>query len=323
MRKYFDFSQNKGSMIIPVVLLLGVFIGGVIVLKTKGIGAQILTEGKKIFVPVASDPDADPDNDGLKNWEEEIYKTDKRDPDTDKDGYLDGEEVLSGYDPTKPAPDDALEGTDTSVPRPQPKNLTEFLAKSIVEKISSGEIKPIENSDTAPDSVLLNNEEILNDTLIKIAEKAEEEFVLPIVPDSEIKISNTKTTKEQAIAYITKISQILGEDNEYSKLQKSEAEIIQDTIITKNYKEIETAINFYDTSIKNIKNIEVPKDFTELHKEQIAIFELTKKILEAIRNFEEDPATATAAANSYIKLKDITENFSNKLLEKINTYSEK
>ena len=52
--------------------------------------------------PIASQPDADPDNDGLKNWEEDTYRTDPRNPDTDGDGYLDGEETASGYDPTIP-----------------------------------------------------------------------------------------------------------------------------------------------------------------------------------------------------------------------------
>ncbi|MBI5913018.1 hypothetical protein HY839_01090, partial [Candidatus Azambacteria bacterium] len=114
-------SERRKNIVIPVVLLLGIFIGGVIVLRTQGIGAQVLTEGKKVLFPIASEPNADPDNDGLKNWEEEIYKTDPRNPDTDGDGYLDGEEVASGYDPTIKAPNDALEGTDTNAPRQAPK----------------------------------------------------------------------------------------------------------------------------------------------------------------------------------------------------------
>ncbi len=42
----------------------------------------------------------DTDNDGLSDYEEvKIYRTDSLNPDTDGDGYLDGAEVKSGYDP--------------------------------------------------------------------------------------------------------------------------------------------------------------------------------------------------------------------------------
>lgn len=43
---------------------------------------------------------ADSDSDSLPDRDEvRVYQTDPLDPDTDKDGYLDGEEVQNGYDP--------------------------------------------------------------------------------------------------------------------------------------------------------------------------------------------------------------------------------
>lgn len=45
----------------------------------------------------------DSDADGLTDWAEiKIYKTDPLNPDTDGDGYKDGQEVINGYDPLKP-----------------------------------------------------------------------------------------------------------------------------------------------------------------------------------------------------------------------------
>jgi len=49
------------------------------------------------------DPTADPDADHLSNEEEESYGSDPLVPDTDGDGYLDGDEVLEGSDPVDPA----------------------------------------------------------------------------------------------------------------------------------------------------------------------------------------------------------------------------
>src|SRR3989338_96932 len=50
----------------------------------------------------------DADNDGLKDWEEELWGTDPKQPDTDGDKTPDGEEIRLGRDPLKPAPDDLL-----------------------------------------------------------------------------------------------------------------------------------------------------------------------------------------------------------------------
>ncbi|HPL95271.1 MAG TPA: hypothetical protein PLF15_00615 [bacterium] len=49
-----------------------------------------------------SDSDIDSDNDSLTDIEEEIFGTDLNNPDSDGDGYLDGEEVLNGYNPMGP-----------------------------------------------------------------------------------------------------------------------------------------------------------------------------------------------------------------------------
>jgi len=50
----------------------------------------------------------DSDNDGLKDWEEELYHTDPYNADTDNDGFLDGEEVATGTNPRVKAPGDKL-----------------------------------------------------------------------------------------------------------------------------------------------------------------------------------------------------------------------
>src|SRR3989344_7523728 len=63
---------------------------------------------KQFPVDVVSDVDMD----GLSDAEESYWNTDFQDPDTDKDGYLDGEEAASRHDPAKPGPDDSLVATN-------------------------------------------------------------------------------------------------------------------------------------------------------------------------------------------------------------------
>jgi len=50
----------------------------------------------------------DSDQDGLTDQEEHMIGTDINNPDTDGDGYSDGKELASGYNPLKPAPGDQL-----------------------------------------------------------------------------------------------------------------------------------------------------------------------------------------------------------------------
>jgi hypothetical protein len=47
----------------------------------------------------STDPNGDPDHDNLSNEKEKYYGTDPLNPDTDGDGYSDGEEINSGFNP--------------------------------------------------------------------------------------------------------------------------------------------------------------------------------------------------------------------------------
>lgn len=94
---------------------------------------------------------ADSDCDGLINTEEKLYGTNIDNPDTDSDGYSDGIEVKSGYDPLKPAPEDRLakkssaaassnQASNTSSP-------TDTYAQSIVNLIEEKGDQPISTTD--------------------------------------------------------------------------------------------------------------------------------------------------------------------------------
>jgi len=316
---FMKLQEKKGRAIVPVVLVLGIFIGAVAILQVKGIGATLFSGDNKLSIS-ADDPEADPDGDGLKNWQEDIYKTDQRKYDTDGDGYSDGEEVLSGYDPTVAGPNDALPGTDTTIPRPLPKNLTDNLSQTIIEKIGTGEIQPIEDPNTAPDSLLMQNEDVLNEVLSQINQKSENDFILKPIPDSDIKIANTETNQGAVFAYLDAMSKILADDSYIKDMTVSEAEAIQNAVENKNYNDLNNLIKWYEKVIKDSKEVITPKDLKELHKENIEILILTKDILSAIRNFESDPATATAAANNYISIKDLSQNFQDKLIAKVKEY---
>jgi len=66
------------------------------------LGIHIIPNVAEVWVVPSTDspiPEIDTDNDGLSDEKEEMYNTDPENPDTDDDGYLDGEEVKNGYNP--------------------------------------------------------------------------------------------------------------------------------------------------------------------------------------------------------------------------------
>ncbi len=64
---------------------------------------QATTGGQQVL-----DPTGDADNDGLNNADEAIWGTNPAHPDTDGDGFLDGEEVATSHNPTISSPNDKL-----------------------------------------------------------------------------------------------------------------------------------------------------------------------------------------------------------------------
>ena len=297
-------NERRKSIVVPVVLLLGIFIGGVVVLRTQGIGAQVLTEGKKVLFPIASEPDADPDSDGLKNWQEEVYKTDPRNPDTDSDGYLDGEEVASGYDPTIAAPNDALEGTDTNTPRQAPKNLTAYLAQILAQKISSGEIDPssLNTIDAQNDSTIPYNQEVINEALAQIGLRAKEYFEIPHLTSQNIGTQNTiATTAASTIVYLSQIDAIFkAHIDEIKKLRVGEIEMLQKTIDSKDVSAVSVYALEYQGVITDMRAIDAPPHILAWHNDMLATLSVFVKIFKSLEDFQNDPAMAAAALESYI-----------------------
>jgi hypothetical protein len=67
--------------------------------KNVSICAQIKDAEYQNECKTKVDLELDPDNDGLVNYRENSYNTDPKNPDTDGDGYSDGDEVKRGYNP--------------------------------------------------------------------------------------------------------------------------------------------------------------------------------------------------------------------------------
>lgn len=102
---------------ILVLLIVGVA-GGVVVLVTNRLrqgaapaqqtGTQGQLPGAQTGGQPVVNPAGDDDGDGLSNADERVWGTATTNPDTDGDGFKDGEEVAARHNPTIPGPNDAL-----------------------------------------------------------------------------------------------------------------------------------------------------------------------------------------------------------------------
>lgn len=109
-------SEPKKKKPIQIVLYLTVALLSLIALIIF-LTVLFLPESKTPWSP-REGPDyfTDSDNDNLSDFEEQRIGTSPQNPDTDGDGYLDGQEVASGYNPLIPAPQDKVVFEDPRLP---------------------------------------------------------------------------------------------------------------------------------------------------------------------------------------------------------------
>lgn len=99
-----------------LILTLAVSLGGAFLWAAGG--SYDRSPSASSFLPLAlsgENDQGDKDGDGLKDWEEVLWKTDPERGDTDLDGTPDGEEVRTGRDPALSGPDDLVSKTTATI----------------------------------------------------------------------------------------------------------------------------------------------------------------------------------------------------------------
>lgn len=245
----------------------------------------------------------DRDGDGLTDAEELAWGTDPNNADSDFDGYSDGVEVKSGYNPTKPAPGDKLINIQGEQDEEQNKtdslknNLTEeYLSELANEKsdylgalrlAAEGNTEVIEENNLGGLSL---TEDDLNSVLEKVSEKVQlsEEEVAPVL-ESEIVIIPRPTGSVEEIkkiekAQIEKYITIMGylmvtrapfEINNQDELLNSGATFIEEialALMNNDLKTIEKIREKNKEVFEELKKIETPEVIKDLHLKTLYIY---------------------------------------------------
>jgi len=248
----------------------------------------------------------DSDNDGLRDWEEALWKTDPRNEDSDNDGTADGEEVRKGRDPAKPGPDDKIEPANKYKQvsgKEESNTVTGALINQILTYTSAQQSGNL-NIKTKEELDVFLAEEIKKDTRINAPSKYSiDDLVI-------VKINNT----EKFIEYKDSMESII---KRYSGLYPETEFDIVATAVENNdeaiLNKLDPYINTYKQLIKDLLTTVTPSDIALFHLEIVNGYERLINSIINMKNGAEDPIrnligiagyqeSATKITDAYVEL---------------------
>lgn len=246
----------------------------------------------------------DSDSDGLKDWEEFLWKTDAHNPDTDGDGTTDNEEILAKRDPRKPGPNDEIEKQQLEKPETreektagEEQNITAAVAENFMKSYITRKLA------SSNDPSLLNTEALAAETLMNMQAaltKSASEKMMDNFSEHDIRVG-TDNTQKAIRAYINAVGAlVLAQNQKESKgvyVTAMEALNNNDTAGFESLRE--KAILFAVLSEKLRTEIVSPPSLVEAHLQFINSFAHFGEITNKIADFEADPLGGMAALVQY------------------------
>ncbi len=253
----------------------------------------------------------DTDHDGLSNEEEKTLGTDPNNADTDGDGYSDGVEVESGYNPLKPAPGDRTvveetkSDTTTSADKTDVANVTEKTSAAL-----AGLVQGVATGTTPEDG--LKSEDI-STALEDALDSASSEVVLPDIDIDSIKVKKVpknlkgddkkEREKEDVLKYLTLISYIMVNNSPITMEKNADFQKVVDALSTDSIGALSSGdFGYLDTFsvqgqkfLDQIKDVEVPESMLDTHVKAMQLAEYAVTLKDELKNSQTDPLGQVAA----------------------------
>lgn len=248
----------------------------------------------------------DTDGDGLKDWEENLWKTDPKNPDTDGDGTNDKEEIEQKRDPTIKGPKDEV---DQQIIINNKKQLADFNKLTDTDKVSR---------------TLLSSYLATKNSGLPLTEETKQ-----LIVDNAL--SSLKNSPQAKIYKISDIKNIVGTDLEdfvfytlnFDEIFKNatvegtgEEMIYFSNAIKDNdpeeLKKIDPIVLGYEKMISLLLNLPTPKGLEILHINFINSLEKTKKAVNDMTFLFTDPVKAMSGLQKYEgSLQEVSSNLNN------------
>lgn len=286
-----NFTERKAKLTFFIFSGLMVFSIGLFVFAESNTSSQTLFN--------------DSDQDGLSNDEERLYGTDLMNKDTDGDGYNDGVEVSSGYDPLKPAPGDKIiSGEETKVSTSLNETATTLPSENLTEKASYEIADLIKNTHETGENISM---ETINESVAKILDQDSTEVILPEIDIEGIKIkkisknlSNKKyeeQKKEDVLEYLTVLSYLIANNAPKNFQTQSDFENILNQISMEslaglasgNLKALEDISKRGEKMMNELREVEVPEDMIDIHVKALKMASYATKLKGEMKPTDTDP----------------------------------
>lgn len=319
--------KKSNLIILPVAIIFAVglilFIGAY---AKKDAFSQFTLWGAK--ETTISSQTIDSDNDGLKDWEENLYKTDPWNPDTDGDGYLDGEEINSRHNPLVKGPNDNQVfyplpvGDKYNITNKIFADFSSVLNSYIEQKNQYAQDHPnIKSpkeylSQTSSETLtemftraMSDNENNWTIQVNAILEQLPEIFNIEII-DNDIIITDDNSSK--AInAYIQKLFSVIKSAD--FLLNETNLVLLKDSLISEDFAQIDGLILTNDETIALLLNYPVPSSIKNMHKQFLKLQITARNIFISLRSSAIDPIKALVAAKELENINNLWMPFINNL----------
>jgi hypothetical protein len=303
------FIKTLGSAMI--ILLVGFFVvriwGAVFPNNSPIAGFEDApTNYQEILSYANEDANADTDEDGLKNWEETLWKTDLKNPDTDNDGTTDGEEIKEGRDPTITGPGDELKKLEDIYVDGTNENSEQTLSAKMADDFATAYFSYKATTDGAP---LTNQEKenIKNSVLLNV-EKSSAAYNDVYTKENIVVINSSSA--EDAKKYINTLGQAL--DNNFKNISGSELEIlnlIMDSSNQDNIALFDPYLTAYEKFVGLMQTTPVPNSYAELHLSLLNSMQNTFFAVRNMQQFYNDASTALVGTKLYYRELSRARNF--------------
>ncbi|HEX9609122.1 MAG TPA: hypothetical protein VGA06_02855 [Candidatus Paceibacterota bacterium] len=257
-------------------------------------GGGTIAFADNLTASIALRASEDSDNDGLYDWEEELWGTDPQNKDSDGDGTEDGDEVANDRHPGKPAPNDVLtKGSSVTLQESINAYLTDenrTETEKIALKLFQGysELRKEDGLGGADEEALLKG-------LIsgQFANKAPRYHIneLATVADSE----SARAEYKRAFDAVTTLFSDVTE-NELLTLERA-LESEQEADIAK----LDIAISVYTDATRRLLIMPVPKGIAVQHLDLLNNIVRFRDGVSDMRTSLDDPIRGSAGVQTYLE----------------------
>lgn len=279
--------------------------------QLAAVGGPVKTDLSAKAVAEAS---KDSDGDGLKDWEEALWRTDANNPDTDGDSTTDGAEIAAGRDPLKKGPKDKLpqpaDDSSTALDEVNKDNLTYNLVKNL---LSSGVLNSIDQNGELTSSDFIKNFALPKgldvETVLESAAK---------ITAKDIGVSR-ENSPEAVRRYFNSIYEIYAR-RIIPFRKRGDLAILADVLQSEDYsklKDLDPIIEALGQMAKEIKSIPAPADYRSFAVQEVNYILKTKRAVEIFRGAEADPLAAAVTVNPRVQVLQDMGNLHKKTKEKL------